>query len=174
MKRSKVIVINGFARSGKDTACEMIRSWSYGRVPVNTWSTIEDEKFTLHEYANRGYNPESENDRKFLSDFKALVNKYFNYTSIQFQKRLPFNGHALIVHSREPNEINEFRQICCNNEIDFATVLIKNDRIRKITSNESDKNCEEMEYDYVIENNGSLDDLKRSVHGFCRRFFEED
>lgn len=174
MKRSKVIVINGFARSGKDTVCEMIRSWSYGKIPVNIWSTVDNEKITLSEYACRKYNPELENDRKFLSEFKALVNKYFNYTHIQFQKRLPFNGHALIVHSREPSEIEEFKRMCHDNGIDFATILVKNDRIQKVLSNDSDKNCENMKYDYVIENNSSLDDLKRNVYVFCRQFFEED
>lgn len=171
-KKSTVIIINGMARSGKDTVTSAICNWGLGKIPIHKWSTIQMPKATLAEYAKREYDPNMESDRLFLSKFKALINEHFNYTNISFQRMLPFNGHVLLVHSREPEEIEEFRRICLDNGIRFITLLVTRSDIKKIESNDSDKNCENMFYDYIIENDGSLYELERKAERFCERVFQ--
>ena len=47
-------------------------------------------------------------------------------------------------------------------------VLIINNNVPIITSNSSDFSVFDYKYDYVIENNGNLDDLEESVKTFLK------
>ena len=45
-------------------------------------------------------------------------------------------------------------------------MLITNPRVKLITSNDSDGKVNEYEYDYYIENDGTLEDLKKKAVQF--------
>ena len=44
--------------------------------------------------------------------------------------------------------------------------MIKRDNIERIISNEADKNVFDYEYDYIIENNGTINDFKEKADTF--------
>ena len=46
-------------------------------------------------------------------------------------------------------------------EFGAKTILIRNPNVRKIVSNHADRDVENYEYDYIIENDGTLEQLER-------------
>ena len=59
---------------------------------------------------------------------------------------------------REPEEI-----IRAVKEFDAKTILVVRDTVKYITSNMADKNVFNYDYDYVIQNNGTITDLKQKA-----------
>ena len=57
-------------------------------------------------------------------------------------------------------------------EFKAITVLVRNPNVPEIKSNMADANVEEYQYDYVIENNGTLEDLRNKVAEFVRKLEE--
>ena len=106
-----VIVVNGKPRSGKDSFSNFIvRYCDKHSVPCDVWSTIDIEKEILEEYI-KPYDPNSDNDRGFLSDFKALLNEYYDYTFESFKVIVDDSIEGItIVHSREWKEIQRFKE----------------------------------------------------------------
>lgn len=112
--------------------------------------------------------------RKMLSDLKDLLSKYFDlpfenvkrkirasvtiYEDFGFDtSRIPF-----FIMSREPKEIERFK-----NELGAKTIIVRRDEAEQIqASNSSDQNVLNYDYDIVIDNNGSLDDLKVKAKEF--------
>ena len=60
----------------------------------------------------------------------------------------------LFLHIREPEEIEKAKK-----EFDAKTLLIKSNRVKQVTSNHADAKVFEYNYDYTINNDGTLDDL---------------
>ena len=168
---NRVIVVNGMARSGKNTfAKELNKLCRNDGVRLIEWSTITAEKAALFTCLNRRYNASSEADRAFLSDLKSLLNKYYNFTLVNFEQLLSSKENVtFLVYSREPEEIDNFKKLCYNKGIEFVTALIQNDRVKRIESNPSDKNCENYCYDYIIKNNSSLEEFRKNVKDFYNK-----
>ena len=51
-------------------------------------------------------------------------------------------------------------------DMNAITVFIKNDNVEAVTSNEADANVENYEYDYYIENNGTIKDFETNIKVF--------
>jgi hypothetical protein len=84
----------------------------------------------------------------------------FNYISIKLSQEVDkfnndTNAEFLFIDIREPEEIEKYK-----NKFDAITLFIKKDNCEKISSNMSDANVENYDYDYIIENNGNLNDLE--------------
>ena len=77
-------------------------------------------------------------------------------------------SEILIFDIREPDEIERAVK-----EFNAITVFIKNDNIMPVTSNSSDANVENYNYDYYVENNGTLDDFRDSVRTFYLSLIEK-
>jgi len=169
-----VIVINGKPQSGKDTFCKYIEEWCEKQEKDCTiWSTIDYEKDLFIDITGREYNPNSESieqDRAFLSEFKQLLNKYYDVTYESFVDLIDFYPGVLLVHSREWNEILDFGIYCEANNIPFITVYIDNPNEKEYCNN-SDKNCNKNkeDYDIIIHNNEKLEDLQRKAYEFCEQ-----
>lgn len=172
MHNNIVVIINGKPQSGKDTFCKYIGEWCEQNDKEYTiWSTIEFEKDLFTDITGREYNPYSESierDRAFLSEFKQLLNKYYDVTYESFINLIDFFPGVLLVHSREWDEIINFGLYCEENNIPFITVYVKNPNEKEYNNN-SDKYCNIniQEYDVIINNNGSLEDLKENAKQFC-------
>ena len=67
----------------------------------------------------------------------------------------------MVLFIREPEDIARTKVRC-----DAITVLIKNDRVPKLTSNYGDAHVEEYEYDYQLMNNGTLEDFEIEICKF--------
>ena len=159
-----IFIINGQGGSGKDTFVKFCQEFVPDRV-INI-STVDYIKEIAQYLGWEG--GKSEKDRKFLSDLKALSKEY-NDLPYQQVKRVIFSlnerrkrhPHPIIfIHCREPDEIKRFV-----NEYKAKTILVYNGS-RQITSNESDKNVNNYNYDFIIDNTGTFDDLKERARNF--------
>ena len=169
MEDKIVIIVNGRPRSGKDTFCKYIIKYCEEKGEYcDIWSTIDFEKELLEEIVNRPYDVTSEKDRGFLSEFKQLINRYYDITFRDFVNLLEFYNGIFLIHSREWNEINRFKDYCKENNIKFITVFITSPNEQKF-SNWSDTFCIDRKefYDILINNNGTLEDLKKYAEQFC-------
>lgn len=169
MEKNIIIVVNGKPRSGKDTFCkEVINFCEQRNIECDAWSTIDLEKEILEEYV-KPYDVNSDSDRSFLSDFKQLLNEYYDYTFNTFKTIADDNIGVTLIHSREWNEINRFKHYCAEKGIKFISVFITGNNERNDFTNWSDKFCDDRKnmYDYKINNKGSLEDYKKNVEQFC-------
>ena len=173
MQDDIVVIVNGMPRSGKDTFCKYIEEYCETHDKVcYTWSTIDLEKEILEEYI-KTYDPDGEwssTDRAFLSEFKQLLNKYYDFTFDNFVSLVECIGGVILVHTREFEEIDRFKEYCYNNNVKFISVFITNPHEKKYY-NFSDANCNDhIElYDYNINNDKGLKELEEIAHDFCNK-----
>lgn len=174
----KVIIVNGRPGAGKTTfedICQAIMG-----PFCRSRSTIDKIKEVAMKARWDGKKtPEA---RKFLSDLKNLCRE-FNDLPFQDIKRtlrlfrsdlreyyVEKNPAILLVDSREPEEIQRFKD-----ELNAITVLIRRAAVEEeATSNDSDANVFDFDYDYIIENNGTIDDLKTEAEKFLNLLFKEN
>ena len=159
--RKHIFIINGAAGSGKDTFVDLITLATKYMVDVGSvenFSSVDKIKEVAKELGWDG--SKSEKDRKFLSDLKLLCKEYNDlpfksiiHTVSEFYKSL--NNQFLFIHIREPDEIERAKVA-----FGAKTILIKNPSISLIESNKSDKNVYDYDYDIIINNNGTITDLK--------------
>lgn len=164
----KVIITNGSGGCGKDTFFSYINEI----IPSIKYSSIDKVKEIAKIIGWTG--GKTEKDRKFLSDLKLLTSEYNNMPLDDLKSIVndfinnKLFGELLVIDIREPDEIAKAVA-----EFEATTVLIRNPNVKKITSNMADANVENYEYDYIIENNGTLDDLKRKAHEFVNILIQE-
>lgn len=113
----------------------------------------------------------TEKDRKFLSDLKDLCTWYndapYDYIrqQIMYFEATP-KSEIMFIHIREPKEIEKIKQKYPY----IKTILITNKNVPHITSNEADAGVFDYHYDYVIRNDGSLDELKDKALELIKEF----
>jgi hypothetical protein len=164
----KVIIINGTATTGKDKFVKLFKNETTYRV--KNYSSVDKVK-SVAEIAF-GWNGKKDNkSRKLLSDIKRAWSEFNDGPTNDIIKKIEIdlnyclendkkiNNNIYFLHIREPHEIEKMKNIYGNNCI---TVLIRKD-VGDIPDNNSDKNVEDFEYDYIYENNGGIDNLKECV-----------
>ena len=167
----KVIILNGYGKVGKDKFSELCMK--HHKNSIN-WSTVDEVKKILKN--NFGWNGEKTNkSRKFLSELKRIWTEYNNGPFLDIVNKISKNQFKLndydkndfiyFIHCREPQEIekfvNEYKDNC-------ITVLLKRENIN-IPDNDSDKNVNNFNYDYIIDNNGTIDDLDKLAIDFLNK-----
>ena len=161
--KKPIVIINGQGGVGKD---EFVKKCSKF-LEIKNVSTVDKVK---EAYRLLGWNDEkTEEDRKNLSDIKDLSTKRFDhpfkYISQIIDKFNTIDAHEILfIHSREPDEINRFK-----NEFGCITLLIKNQNVEPINSNHADANVEKYEYDYIVNNDGTLLDLENKAFEFLNK-----
>lgn len=156
---TNIVIINGSGGVGKDTFINFIqKNYTIGTV-VNV-STIDCVKAAA---SNLGWDGiKDEKGRKFLSELKYFANKYYPISVNTVREAIQNNPRAsvIFVHCREPKEIDKIKE-----EFDIKTILVKSDRV-EIPENYSDQSVENYEYDYIVDNNGTLYDLEKVAKRF--------
>jgi hypothetical protein len=75
---------------------------------------------------------------------------------------------VMFIHCREPKEIERFVE-----EFNAETLLIRRELAEeKNWENASDKGVLDYPYDYVVRNEGTLDDLRESAQVFLRDYLK--
>lgn len=166
----KVICINGLPRSGKDTFVSFCKE----QLGVNCFN-ISIVDFVKEVAKQFGYdeNNKTGKSRKFLSDlkdvleewndipYKKVVNSILDYAE---KPEVNIQDLLVFIHAREPKDIEKFK-----NSFDASTLFINNFRVENNTiSNHADAEVKNYTYDYIIENNSSLDDLKQKAIDFIK------
>jgi hypothetical protein len=87
-----------------------------------------------------------------------LSTKYYNH-SYEYVKGIVTHNKSdiLLIHSREPEEIKLF----CKDFNAKSLLVVRGEK--KIFNNRADDSVFDIEYDYEIYNNGTLEDLKNKV-----------
>lgn len=169
----KVVIVNGAPGSGKTTfesICEGYLGWHFCR----SRSTVDKVKEIAEMCGWDG--AKTLENRKFLSDLKDLLTNYNDlpFTDIidykdAFSKQLVNSGlnekmSLLFVDDREPAHIERIKK-----ELGAVTLLIRRDiSENNPTSNHADANVLNYNYDYVINNNGTLKDLEEQAIEFLK------
>lgn len=156
----QVIIINGTGGSGKDTFVKFCSEFA----KVTNISSVDKVKEAAKILV--GWNGEkNEKARKLLVDLKQLSIKYNNYPTKYIEEQFKMfkknDSEYLFIHIREIEEIKKIKKL-----LNAKTLLIVNPRVELITSNSSDANVYKYNYDYKIENSGSLKDLKQKAKEF--------
>lgn len=156
----KVIVINGTGGSGKDTFVEFCSKFTK-LINISSVDKVKEAAKILV-----GWNGEKdEKSRKLLVDLKHLSIEYNDapteYVKKQYESFKEDDSEYLFIHIREIDEIEKIKKL-----LNAKTLLIKNPRVALITSNNSDGNVYNYNYDFVIENDGTLEELKQKAKEF--------
>lgn len=152
----KIIVINGMAQSGKDTFVELVSD----HIRTENYSSVQRVKGIAKLC---GWNGEKdEKSRQFLCKLKELTTEYcdMSYKAVvdKISEFYESDKEILFIHIREPQEIKRIVE-----EFGAKTLLINRSNITQIVSNNADKDVNDYTYDYVINNDGSLNDLDRKA-----------
>lgn len=165
MSNTKVIVINGNGGVGKDKFVEFCQELN---DHIHQISTVDFVKEIAKDCGWNG--SKAPEDRKFLSDLKDLleawgdvpnkkVEEYIDSVSI-IKKNCNFPS-TVFVHAREPHNIQYYKD-----KYNAITVLVLNNHVEQVTSNHADMEVYDFAYDYIIDNNGDLEQLKESAETF--------
>lgn len=150
----KVVIINGVGGSGKDTFVKYLSKY----MPTHHYSIVNLSKEVATLLGWDG--GKTEKDRKFLSDIMDISTEY---NDAPFQdvvslvadfKNGKLNADVLVIDMRDPKDIARAVEI-----FGATTVLIRNPRAESIETNHADRDVEDFKYDYVIDNDGTFEDL---------------
>ena len=159
----KIFVQNSVGGSGKDTWAGLVGKY----ISTHKYSIIDLPKEAAKILGWDG--GKTEKDRKFLSDIMDLSTDY-NDSPFQdvlsvvndFKNNL-IEDEVLFIDMRDPKDIARAVET-----FGAETILVRNPNVEKIESNHADANVENYEYDYIIENDGTLEQLKTMAKIFVR------
>lgn len=163
----KIIIINGMGGSGKDSfvkACQNIDP------TIQNISSVNYVKQVAYELGWDGV--KDTKGRRFLSDLKMALSAYNDAPFIMTIKDIEdYDKNATIfVHIRESDDISKYKAYFEHNGDIVTTVVINNSRVKPITSNLADADVYNSSYDWIIDNEGTLDDLAQSAEFFLKNF----
>jgi hypothetical protein len=171
----KVIVINGHAETGKDKFVKIFKDISGFRV--KNISSVDKVK-SIAEICFGWNGKKDDKSRKFLSEMKRIwaefndgptndiLNKIEIDTKYCIEKDKNTNNNVYFLHIREPEEIEKIKDVYGDNCI---TILIRKNN-DSIPDNNSDRNVENYKYQYIVNNNGNLNQLIKEVKKFYKKF----
>lgn len=158
--KKQIFITNGMARCGKDTFAAFLNEF----IPTLKYSSIDKVKCIAKMCGWNG--GKSEKDRKFLSDLKILTTDYSNMPFEAIKEKVDEflvsdEFSIMLIDIREPEEIEKAK-----NTFNAKTILIENKRVKFINSNMADANVFNYTYDYIVQNNGTLEEFKKNIKNF--------
>lgn len=160
---SKVIILNGSGGVGKDTFVSLLSHYYNGKV--YNQSSIEEAKRIATFCGWKG--EKTDRDRKFLSNVKRALTEWRDIPCRQmlaFYEEHKEEDCIIVFHIREPDEI---AKIISYGFPDCITVLVTNKNVEDITSNPSDAGVYNYNYNYIVDNSGTLADFGVTVLHFA-------
>ena len=164
MINKKVIILNGRGGVGKDTFVDLCGEFCRA---LHT-SSVKPIKKLAEEIGWDG--TKDEKSRKFLSDLKDLTTEFndypFNWLCNEYETFMSDMNlyEVLFIDIREPKEVERAKQA-----FNAITALIKNKNIPLIVSNHADREAENYNYDYVINNDNTLEELREVAKDFVEK-----
>ena len=160
----QIFIINGSGGVGKDTFCEKCGHYT----DVKVVSSIDLVKHFATEMGWSGQ--KTPRNRRFLSDLKDLLTAYNDLPFKDIKQKVnefkqDTDNMFLFIHIREPEEIERAKK-----EFGAHTVLVVNDNVLGIYSNHADGRVLEYDYDVVIDNSGTLEELEWEAKRFVERW----
>lgn len=160
----RIIIFNGQGGCGKTTTETILTDIakkngrkSYIDSIINPIKNIAAECF--------GWNGNKTNkDRKFLSDLKVISTEYndFCYRCLISTLQILTDSEDIdffLVDMREKSDIERIKRQFSD---DVVTVLVTRGK-NKTYGNIADDNVSEINYDYIIDNKGTIDELRENI-----------
>ncbi len=165
---SYVIILNGTAKSGKTTFASLCKKNFYCTYNISTITPIKQALTCMFVDIDN----KDDRTRKLMSDLKDMMTEFNQCSKIFVQKEIAKLNklgmvYILFVDSREPEEIQWFKD-----NLKCKTLLVKNKRVLILTTNHADKNIENFEYDFVINNDEGLEELEIKAKLFVEKLLE--
>lgn len=172
MENSHIYIINGRPRSGKDEFVKQVSAIVSDSCCLNI-STVD---FVKEVAKFCGWNGEKDlAARRFLSDLKDALTRWNDVPHKKVKEEITkfigihLNKHKqklenlyIFIHSREPEDIDKLKL-----ELNAKTLLITRAEVEnQDLSNHADSNVYNYNYDFVIHNDGTIDDLHQQAQDF--------
>lgn len=165
----KIFIQNSVGGSGKDTFASFLNKY----IPTHKYSIVDLPKEAAKVLGWDG--GKTERDRKFLSDIMDLATEYngapfrdvVSIVTDFINNRI--EDKVLIIDMRDPRDIARAVEV-----FGAETILIRNPNVAKIESNHADRNVENYKYDYIIENDGTLEQLDKMAYLFCEQVIKNN
>lgn len=160
----EICIINGSGGKGKDMFVEFCSKY----CKVQNISAIDPSKNAAMDLVGYKWGDEKDNEeaRALLSDLKALSIRYnnypFQYVSAHIRSFLESDHELLFIHIRE---IPEIQQVLDNFD-GVHTLLVTSKRVNDITSNPSDANVYNFDYEFTVANDDNLETLEANARNF--------
>lgn len=160
------IIINGAPCSGKSTFVSLCKKFYEDIFECSTVDLVKEIAVSL------GWDGTKDlKNRKFLSNLKDILTEWKDIPYNDIIKRseehwnefkTPNMMPITFVHCREPEEIQKFKD-----RLGALTVFVTRDEIEKLqTSNYADAEVYNYNYDYIVDNNGTLENLEITAERF--------
>ena len=159
----KIYIVNGKPRAGKDTFAELLGK----HCRVFKYSSVDKVKQIA---AKCGWDGgKMDKDRKFLADLKRITTEFNDMSYDDVAEKVAYFlktdfFDVMLIDIREPEEIERAIE-----GYGAEAIYINNVNVPMVTSNESDANVNNFVYDYIIANDGTLDDFAETVNDFYNR-----
>ena len=184
----KLVITNGTGGAGKDTFCQMVKK-ELEEIGFETWrySYVDFTRNMLHEFADIDTSKKTDKDRKLLAAINRALEEYddipfkdccdlINDFLLSFQNRYePMTDtyekndtDFIFLDVRSPEIINRFKKKYKN----VYTVLVDNGKLTDSTP--EDLNVKNYDYDYMINNTGTLCDLEQQAHDFVTYILNQE
>lgn len=169
-----IFIINGSGGVGKDTFVELVSTELNDILKkfhtVVNFSSVDKVKEIAKEIGWDG--KKSEKDRKFLSDLKILTSDYCDmpFQSMRSKVAEFMNDEEsilLFLHIREPEEITRAVK-----EFGANTILVIRNTVKHITSNMADENVFNYNYEFIIDNSGTKEELNNKAKKFVQEVID--
>ena len=166
--KPKVIIVNGYPRSGKDTFC-MFGATRHNCVVHSTVDTVKEVARSM------GWDGEkTPKNRKMLSDLKDFYTKHFDGPFTEMVNIIDYEinynldptlmdddlTNMIIFHIREPEEIKRVHRWCMSNNVICYSVCISRKETEGEQSNHADSLINSMIYDVYLTNDGSEEEFQ--------------
>lgn len=159
---SKVFIVNGQGGSGKTTFEDFVAEACEGDVAV-----VSMIDYTKQCAAKLGWNgAKDEKDRRFLSNLKDALTAWddspFLTTCAMARMAIKEGCDIVFIDAREPNDIDRLKET-----FNCYTILIKRGE-QKDYGNHADNNVFNYNYNIIIKNNGTIDELHTTAEEFVK------
>lgn len=155
-----VLIVNGSPGSGKTTFANIVGNQSSALI----YSSIDYVKEVYKRYFDWD-EEKTDASRKFLSNMKEfLINESDLLEEDLKQKYAEFgysDARILIIDIREISEIKKYKKL-----FNAKTVFIRNSKVPILDTNKSDAQVENYDYDYTIDNDGTMQSFRAKVTEF--------
>lgn len=158
---SKVIIINGAGGVGKSTFVSLCHEIDSRVIETSTVDFVKEIALQA------GWNGiKDETGRRFISDLKDAMEHYHDIPNQKINEFIQSHPNDIIfVNAREPHNIQYYQ-----NKYNAISVLIKNCNIKQVKGNHADENVYNYNYDVIIDNSSTLEELKRKAKWFLTKY----
>ncbi len=171
-KDKKIVVISGKQFSGKDTVANVLKE----ELPDFKLAPLADAiKIEFGEEKNLTFNEVERNKPLYRAELIVLGNKRrAEDTDYWIKKVLKLENNILISDARLQHEIDTFEKL---NAIKIRVDSDREERIKRgklVKENDSTETDldDYKDWDYIIENNGTIDELEEKAHKIAKEIRE--